>query len=71
MFCLVLGMTSYEGVYFSAYFREELRYILLKECLLDVDEMLYNGFLGVMLNMFMVMCRNLYELCVIVVLLWV
>lgn len=69
-FCSASGTTPYEGVYFPAYSREELRYILLKERPSDADEMLYNGFLGVMLNTFTATCRNLHELRATVAPLW-
>jgi len=61
-FCSVAGTTPYEGVYFPAYSKDELRYILLRERPVDADEMLYSGFLGLMLGTFTATCRNLHEL---------
>ena len=50
------------GHLLSAYTKEEVRYILLRERPSDADETLYNGFLSFMLSTFHATCRNLHEL---------
>ena len=69
-FCSVAGTTPYEGVYFPAYSKDELRFILLRERPVDADEMMYNGFLGNMLGTFAATCRNLRELRATLTPLW-
>ena len=61
-FCSTARTTPHEGIYFPAYTKEEVRYILLRERPSDADETLYNGFLSFMLSTFHATCRNLHEL---------
>jgi len=69
-FCSTARTTPHEGVYFPAYSKEEVRYILLRERPSDADETLYNGFLNFMLSTFLATCRNLHELRATLAPLW-
>ncbi len=69
-FCSTARTTPHEGIYFPAYTKEEVRYILLRERPSDADETLYNGFLSFMLSTFHATCRNLHELRATLAPLW-